>query len=201
MLLAAAAPDVRLLQSVRRFAAFVAVSIGLHSALLLAPDLDFGRSVGPTSAQPVLHATLTPADSARPDDASMSAPEPTDQSPAGAKAAPAAPGPSQEPGGSPLPLPDRWYKATELGSLAQPLTLPVMTYPRELTHLGAIRLRIRLFVDEYGVVRKLEFVDTDVHATFKTAARDAWENVRFEPARRDQLAVKSQKLLEIDFVP
>jgi hypothetical protein len=208
MVLTAVTPNARVVERVRRFAAFVAVSAGLHTALLLASDLDFGLRLGATPAQPVLHATLASAPAAATvtaapsAEASASTLKPDAQRLASGDAAPSADKAVGEPtGGSSLPLPSRWYRATELGSLAQPLTLPLMQYPPELVHLGAVRLRIRLFIDEYGVVRRLEFVNADVDPAFKTATRTAWENVRFEPARREQVAVKSQKLLEIDFVP
>jgi TonB family protein len=89
-----------------------------------------------------------------------------------------------------------------LTSIAFPIVQPRLEYPEALAGSGITRrLRLRLFVDERGVVRKLEFVEPRREEPFESAARKAWNEVRFSPAMKDGVAVKSQKLLELDFIP
>jgi len=104
--------------------------------------------------------------------------------------------------GSDLPLPDKWYNATELDVLAQPLSPAKLVYPEEHIAQAVItRVRVRLLVDEGGVVRKLEVVESGAEPAFEAAAKKAWESMRFSPAIKDGVAVKSQKLLELEFLP
>lgn len=103
----------------------------------------------------------------------------------------------------PMPLPERWYEAAELDTRAQPLSPVELAYPAELAGMSAApaKVRLRLFIDERGALRKLEVETSGPRPEFDEAALRAWEGVRFAPAMKDGANVKSQKLLEVTFAP
>jgi TonB family protein len=192
---------------VQRLCAFVCASIALHALILAAysPNASGLRSQRGASA-PVLHARLATA----PADPVSNAPAGPHRSASGtgldtssSEAAPASStGDRLRAGGADIPLPEKWYTATELSVLAQPLVMPVLRYPEALAGSGvSARVRVKVFVDERGAVRKTEIVESGPHPAFDAAAVSAWDEMRFSPAIRDGTAVKSQKLLELDFEP
>ena len=63
------------------------------------------------------------------------------------------------------------------------------------------RVRIALFIDEHGWVRNAEVLASQPELLFDEVAVSAWQNVRFSPALMKHQAVKSKKLLEINFAP
>ena len=103
----------------------------------------------------------------------------------------------------PMPAPERWYEAAELERRAQPLSPVELAYPAELAGMSAApaKVRLRLFIDERGALRKLEVETSGPRPEFDEAAIRAWEAVRFSPAMKDGVTVKSQKLLEVAFAP
>ena len=192
---------------VRRLCVFVCASVALHALTLVAYS---PAGSGPRSQHPgdtaVLQAKLIPA----PRDPAPNAPAAPEavaasaDSRAASAERDAARSAEDVPrtGGADIPLPEKWYPATELGALAQPLVMPSLRYPEELAGSGiSAKVRIRLFVDERGTVRKIDIVEAGPEAAFNTAAVQAWQDVRFSPALREGIAVKSQKLLELDFQP
>lgn len=101
-----------------------------------------------------------------------------------------------------LPLPDKWFTAPELDVRAEPLTAAELVYPPELLRSAPVgRVRILLFIDERGIVRKSQIAAGASEALFVEAATNAWKNVRFSPAEKNGVAVKSQKLLQMEFLP
>jgi len=80
--------------------------------------------------------------------------------------------------------------------------------PREFEYPEALRgtkvfgkVRLRLFIDEHGILRKIEIVASEPPGVFDGAAEAAWSSVRFTPARKDGAPVKSQKLVELAYTP
>jgi TonB family protein len=97
---------------------------------------------------------------------------------------------------------DRWYTAEELDTRAEPLTLADLTYPPEVMPLRMVgRVRLALFIDENGFVQRAKVIDSDPKDTFDAAAVEAWQHVRFTAAQKSGHAVKSEKILEIEFSP
>lgn len=189
---------------VRRLCAFTAMSLALHALVLVAyaPRGKGGHSHEDRGGHTV-HAVLAPAPAAtRPESEvtqtdSVTASSGTMEQP---RLTEAASGARQN--RSALPLPEMWYPATELDVLAEPLTPAKLVYPEEhIAQAIVTRVRVRLFVDEGGVVRKLEVVESGAEPAFEAAAKKAWESMRFSPAVKDGVAVKSQKLLELEFLP
>jgi TonB family protein len=100
------------------------------------------------------------------------------------------------------PAPDKWYTAEEVDARAEPLASLKIGYPERLAGSRITgRVRIALLIDEEGRVRNAEVVASQPERLFDEVAVSAWQNVRFSPALMKHQAVKSKKLLEINFEP
>jgi TonB family protein len=190
---------------VKRLGVFIAASISLH-ALMLAytPGGSGGGAAREERAERALHAVLAPAPSHHDGQGEQSTAV-QDAAAAQGTTAVADPSTSQaaRPGeGVDLPLPDKWYTASELSVLAEPLAPVKLSYPEELAGSTIITaVRIRLFVDESGTVQKIQLVESGADPAFDAAAIRQWATVRFKPGLRGGIAVKSQKLLELEYLP
>jgi TonB family protein len=197
-----------------RFFAFTAASIALHALTLGAYTPGSGSAPARMETFPVLHAVLAPREPAfapAPD----SAPDRPADAPAmpgsGATAGAVPPEPNAtmskaEPAAGPrgvdIPTPDKWYTAAEVDVRAEPTNAPRLDYPQELAMSGLSAIvKLRIFIDERGIVRKAELAESGPHRAFDLVAQRAWNDVRFSPALKQGVPVKSQKLLELDFTP
>jgi TonB family protein len=100
------------------------------------------------------------------------------------------------------PAADKWYTAEEVDARAEPLAPFRLGYPERLAGSRIKgRVRIALFIDEQGWVRNAEVLASQPERLFDEVAVSAWQNVRFSPAFMKHQAVKSKKLLEINFEP
>ena len=204
--------------SFSRLTAFTAVSIALHAITLTVYSPAGGMS-SPYAVPAALHATLMPFDreaSARNVESSSGTPSthdveretsPSVDKPENTRSngpdTPATASPRTDVAeGLSIPLPHKWFTARELDARAEPLTAASLVYPPELMRRGpAGKVRILLFIDERGIVRKSQIAAGASESAFDDAAIEAWKEVRFSPAEKNGVAVKSQKLLEIDFLP
>jgi protein TonB len=193
----------------RRLVLFVAVSVALHAVTILGvgPFRVAGFTPGAGFAGFELHATLVPAPAAQPESAGAleeapqrdAAPAEDKQSPAPERKASVQPAPES---GLALPSPEKWFTAREVDERAEPLTSIALRYPEELRgKLVAGKVRLRLFIDERGVVRKMQVAASDPSGMFDEAAKRAWADVRFRPALKGGAPVKSQKVIELTYVP
>lgn len=194
-----------------RFAGFVALSAALHLITVIGAgplDLAVGRPGQVASRTTELHATLITGDSTRP----ASAPAPGVENPGASEAARGVPSSAASEGmartetdtperGLALPSPDKWYTASEVDVRAEPITEIRLRYPSDLSERLTGKVRVRVFIDEGGVVRKLQIADSEPPGLFDEAAKQVWQDVRFSPARKDGVAVKSQKLIELTYAP
>jgi TonB family protein len=187
-------------RELQRLLIFAAASAALH-ALTLGVYIRAGS--GPSAATApltrALHATLVSrADGAATEaapqlqPASNSPPLPESQEPAGQRGG--------NPDAPPLPMPDKWYTASELDVRAEPVTPVEFAYPPQLESLIG-RVEVALFIDERGNVRKAQVLSADPEKLFDDAALSGWRNVRFSPAMRGGVAVKSEKIVQVDFQP
>lgn len=203
--------------SLRRLTFFTAASIALHALTLAAyvPAGAFSSTSSGRAVDSALHATLTPVETSSQLETASSEPQPTggveqessaqstQDSPSKTPDALASATPrAGAPGGFDLPTPDKWFTAQELDVRAEPLTPADLVYPQELMRSAAVgQVRILLFIDEHGIVRKSQIAAGASEALFDEAATNAWKNVRFSPAEKNGVAVKSQKLLQMEFLP
>jgi protein TonB len=178
-----------------RLLAFLASSIALHVLVLSAcvPGLQ-GRATGIGPAP--LHAALVPFLDTR--TAANDVVQDFKDATGDSAAAPAA----ETRANTAIPAPDRWFPAEELSVRAEPLDNVHIDYPPELAASGALgAVRLLLHIDERGFVRKAHVEASLPHDAFGDAALNAWKQVRFTPAQKDGVAVKSRKRLEISFSP
>jgi protein TonB len=193
-----------------RLTLFCAASIALHALVLgINPPGGEGKGSGGDSASSVLHAVLTPLhrafESATADTAEAFLAE-ARRTPSGGHGPQDTTrdsgGPAPTSGAGAFPIPDRWFSADEVSVRAEPLTPVQIDYPVELAERGTVgRVLLLLHVDERGLVRKAQVEESIPEGVFDKAALAAWADVRFSPAMKDGLAVKSRKLLEISFFP
>lgn len=106
-----------------------------------------------------------------------------------------------EQAGAAYPAPEKWHTAEEVDVRAEPLTPVNLRYPEQLAAPTYGRVRIALFIDERGWVRKVHVLESEPERLFDAAAIQAWQDVRFSPALKGDLPVKSEKLLEMNFMP
>ncbi|MDB5865137.1 MAG: hypothetical protein JWO70_2943 [Betaproteobacteria bacterium] len=193
----------------RRLFGFVAASLALHAGTLISfPPAGLTSALDRGAVQPQpLYATLAPAARTAVAASESSDPQANPAREQIANAGRPATDSSAEArmgisGGADLPFPDKWYTASELEVRAEPLSEVRLSYPEELEGSGIPgRARVLLFIDERGVVRKTHLVESEPARLFDNAALRAWGDVRFSPAKKRGVAVKSQKLIELDFKP
>ena len=192
-----------------RLAGFIALSLALHLLTVLGvgpPDLS-ARRFGDAPQRVELHATLAPGENAQSGPVfSTSTDEPKaarDERPESAAGETAMqPGTPAESAGIALPAPETWYTAREVDVRAEPLTEVRLRYPEDLRGEPVVgKVQLRLFIDERGVVRRIDIAASRPSGVFDAAARKAWEEVRFSPALKNGAPVKSQKLLELTYEP
>jgi protein TonB len=182
-------------RTVARLAAFACASVLLH-ALTLAIYIPEGagnaRRDGPTQPR-VIRAVLAPL------------PPVETPSEAAAPVPPAKPAPDFSPGANEAsrPLnPNKWYAASELDTRAEPLGPVELEYPEALEPKRIVgHVQLMLYIDENGVVRNAEVTESSPPGLFDDAAIRGWRSVKFAPAMKNGFAVKSRKLLELDFLP
>ncbi len=195
-----------------RLTLFCAVSAVVHAFVLAVnPPSAMGIAEGATGVPNVLQAVLSPLHTAFKSPPADSAAELVAEAvpvPAAASATQDISQNGEEPAAASgftagaFPLPDRWLSADELSVRAEPLTDVQVDYPAELAQRGLVgRVRLLLHIDERGIVRKAQIEESLPEGVFDGAALTAWADVRFSPAMKDGLAVKSRKLLEISFLP
>ena len=195
-----------------RLTLFCAASVVLHAlALVVNPPSGAGMAQGLGGVPTVLHAVLSPLHAAFESTpvADSSGKLVADPAPAIASSSQDAShkgkGPAAAAGGftaGAFPVPDKWLSADELSVRAEPLTDVQIDYPASLAASGVVgRVTLLLLIDERGIVRKAQVEESLPEGVFDSAALSAWADVRFSPALKDGLAVKSRKLLEISFLP
>ena len=101
-----------------------------------------------------------------------------------------------------LPAAEKWYNASEVDVRAEPSTAVRLHYPENLRGDPIVgKVHLRLFIDERGVIRKMQIAASNPTGVFDQAAKQSWEGVSFSPAMKDGKPVKSQKLLELLYEP
>ena len=193
---------------------FIAVSILLHAALIggvrIAPFS--GIAGGEAQTHPPLEVTIgsevAPANSTEGQQVESERPAAAVQPAVDSAAGGTGPEPAQRrssarnEGAIEVPAAIKWNSAEELDARAEPLLLTEFEYPEALRGTRVFgKVRLRLFIDEQGALRKLEIVASEPAGVFDAAAAAAWSSVRFTPARNDGARVKSQKLIELAYAP
>lgn len=101
-----------------------------------------------------------------------------------------------------LPLLDYFYSSREVDSPAKAVGDALLVYPREALRLRVSgEVKLRLFIDESGALVRSEVVSADPPGIFEEAAAQAVRTMRFEPARKADQPVRSQRTVQISFDP
>ena len=173
-----------------RLVAALAASVALHTAMMAGLDPLFGPAGGGARAAPTapLRATLRNLDEPSPAAAAIGAPTPSAAAPAASAAPP-----------SILPGP-RYYRTKELDAPPGIMVRVEPEYPEAAARrMLSGKVRIRLLIDEAGVVEWVEVLSADPPGYFESSAQRAFGAARFSPGMKDGRAVKVQLLLEVVF--
>lgn len=85
-------------------------------------------------------------------------------------------------------------------TVAPKLLTPVQVpFPDEVEGMVDLKIRISLFIDEQGVVRRIRIDTPDVPPVFERTVREAFSAARFAPGQLEATAVRSQIRLEVEF--
>lgn len=87
----------------------------------------------------------------------------------------------------------------ELTVPPRPLGPVDVPFPPDVEGMVDLRVRITLFIDERGAVQRVRVDTPDVHPAFERSIREAFGQARFSPGELDQVAVRSQLRLEVEF--
>jgi protein TonB len=100
------------------------------------------------------------------------------------------------------PVDATYYPAHELDVYPMPLARLGFEHPERAArdHVSG-QVRLMLLIDEAGNVDDVSVVTAEPSGYFEDAARQAFEGVRFSPARKEGRAVKSRVLINVDFTP
>lgn len=94
-----------------------------------------------------------------------------------------------------------FWRRTEVDQGPIPLQPVVIPYPEGVQVAQAVRGIITLYIDEHGVVRRVEPKDRTLAPAMVHAARDAFLQARFQPALRQQAPARVQIDIEVQFDP
>lgn len=166
-------------------------------ALLPSADATAEASATPTEPLPTTQVTpapptettsaLTPLDDAQPAATVVTQP---------AHVGPAAPDLGSPPGEGAL----GWLPRQALTQAPRPLEPIVIDYPEGVrTVTPLVRMKLALYIDERGHVRRTEPVGERLEAAFEHAANNAFLQARFAPGQLGPHAVRSRITVEIAF--
>jgi periplasmic protein TonB len=80
-----------------------------------------------------------------------------------------------------------------------PLGVVVIPYPRFIGDQGWYAVQVSLYIDESGVVRRVEFDDQDLPAALQAAVREAFISTPFAPGEINGDVVRSHVRIEVTF--
>ncbi|MDB5872861.1 MAG: TonB family protein [Ramlibacter sp.] len=88
---------------------------------------------------------------------------------------------------------------SKLSAPPQPQDMVEVPFPADVSGIVDLKVRIALFIDELGTVRRIRIDSPDVPSPFVVAVLDSFSAVRFNPGKLDGMAVRSQIRLEVEF--
>lgn len=100
----------------------------------------------------------------------------------------------------PSPVDLRWYDAREVDSHPRALSHIEPVYPETARRRGQTGwVKLRLMIDEYGKVKEAEVVEASPAGVFDAATLQAFEQARFEPARKQGRPVRYEGYFRVMF--
>lgn len=100
----------------------------------------------------------------------------------------------------PSPVDLHWYGAREVDSHPKALSRIEPVYPEAARRRGQTGwVKLRLMIDEYGKVKEAEVVEASPTGVFDAATLQAFEQARFEPARKQGRPVRYEGYFRVMF--
>ncbi len=102
----------------------------------------------------------------------------------------------------PVLIDAHWYEARQLDVQPKASVPIVPNYPAEAilaNQPGSVKLMLK--IDEFGVVQEVEVEESEPPDIFDESALLAFKQGRFEPARKDGRAVRSQIYVRVTYEP
>lgn len=87
----------------------------------------------------------------------------------------------------------------ELTVPPRPLGVVDVPFPEDVPGVVDLKVRITLFIDERGSVQRIRLDGPEVHPSFERTIRETFAAAKFSPGERDQVAVRSQIRVEVEF--
>jgi hypothetical protein len=94
---------------------------------------------------------------------------------------------------------EEYLPRNRLSVVPQVLTNVDVQFPTEVSGIVDLRVRITLFVDEKGTVRRVRFDSAAIPSSFAAAVLDTFLKARFKPGEVDGVAARSQIRLQVEF--
>lgn len=95
--------------------------------------------------------------------------------------------------------PRPYLPRTQLTVSPQPLAPIVIDYPPQAEAAGHHTGELALYIDEHGVVARVETLTPDLPPPMAVAARLAFQQARFRPGERDGVPVRARIVVEVRF--
>ena len=177
------------------------LSAGLH--LLALSTVDLAPGSWRHGLRPALQVTLIPASAEAGEDAATRAARPAAPSkpvkPEGERGLSARKAQS----GSTVPTTVRYYRNSEVDTPAVAISRGPLIFP-EQAYVSKLRgmVKARVYIDEEGKVVSVQIVEAKpLGGIFEEAAQEALRQLRYSPALIAGQAVKTQKLVDVEFNP
>ena len=98
-------------------------------------------------------------------------------------------------------VPDRYFSAGEVDIRAEPVVDLIPPEANQPKGRQSGRLKLRLLIDEFGTVTSIEIMESVPFGFTEDSVPAFIKGVLFNPARLNSLAVKSEKIIVIDYAP
>lgn len=97
------------------------------------------------------------------------------------------------------PTDDYYWPGRALDQKPTPQTAVVIPYPNGFVSITRGHAILQLFINESGLVDRVEVVESDAPLEFTDMARRAFLNTRFTPGVKDLIQVRSKLKIEVAF--
>ena len=88
---------------------------------------------------------------------------------------------------------------SKLSVAPAPLTAVDVPFPAEVSGIVNLTVQLTLFIDEQGRVRRVRIDSAAIPSAFAAAVLNTFLEARFKPGEVDNVAVRSQVRLEVEF--
>jgi len=159
----------------------------------------FQTRVIPLPAPVEMPAAALPAPEALSPAPAAATPAPPPRPAVAAVAPPATLPPAGTPSGSTAFSEAPYLTRDRLTAAPYPLTSVDVEFPADVAGIVDMRVKVTLFIDEQGLVRRVQLDSPDVPPSFARAINETFASARFKPGEVDGTKVRSRIRMEIEF--